>query len=102
MQVLVMFLVNGACWKLSTSCKRLRCSLSMASADVVSALVLGHLTGLVPADAERALLVVFTALALVFAGRKYTQAVKDDIGDKSVFTCAPPAVLLALCPAPAP
>ena len=49
----------------------------------------GHLTGLVPADAERALLVAFTGLALVFAGRKYTQAVKDDIGDKSVFTCAP-------------
>jgi hypothetical protein len=49
----------------------------------------GHLTGVVPADAERALLVAFTSLALVFAGRKYTQAVKDDIGDKSVFTCAP-------------
>ncbi len=34
------------------------------------------------------MLAVFTGLALVFAARKYTQAVKDDIGDKSVFTCA--------------
>lgn len=50
-----------------------------------------------PADAERALLLVFTGLALVFAGRKYTQAVKDDIGDKSVFTCAPrPGAVIAL------
>lgn len=80
----------------------MQCSLSTASAEVLSGLFSGHLTGLVPADAERALLVVFTALALVFAGRKYTQAVKDDIGDKSVFTCALPAVLLALCLAPAP
>lgn len=48
----------------------------------------GHLTGLVPPEAERALLVAFNALVLVFAARKYTQAVKDDIGDKSVFQCA--------------
>ena len=27
----------------------------------------------------------FNALVLVFAARKYTQPVKDDIGDKSVF-----------------
>ncbi|KAK9843995.1 hypothetical protein WJX81_001397 [Elliptochloris bilobata] len=53
---------------------------------VTPALLLGHLTGLMPPEAERALLVAFTALALVFAARKYTQAVKDDIGDKSVFT----------------
>ena len=48
----------------------------------------GHLTGVVPPEVERALLVAFNALALVFAARKYTQAVKDDIGDKSVFQCA--------------
>ena len=48
----------------------------------------GHLTGLLPPEGEKALLAVFTGLALVFAARKYTQAVKDDIGDKSVFTCA--------------
>ncbi len=52
---------------------------------VTPALLLGHLSGVLSGDAERALLGVFTALALVFAGRKYTQAVKDDIGDKSVF-----------------
>ena len=33
----------------------------------------------------QALLVAFNALVLVFAARKYTQPVKDDIGDKSVF-----------------
>lgn len=48
----------------------------------------GHLTGLMPPEAERVLLLAFNALALVFAARKYTQAVKDDIGDKSVFQCA--------------
>lgn len=49
----------------------------------------GHLSGVVPPDMERALLVAFTSLSLVFAARKYTQAVKDDIGDKSVFECGP-------------
>lgn len=48
----------------------------------------GHLTALLPPEGEKVLLTVFTGLALVFAARKYTQAVKDDIGDKSVFTCA--------------
>ena len=28
---------------------------------------------------------VFTVLVVVFAARKFTQPVKDDIGDKSVF-----------------
>ena len=26
--------------------------------------------------------------SVLFAARKYTQAIKDDIGDKSVFQCA--------------
>ena len=38
-----------------------------------------------PAAAVQALLLGFNVLALVFAARKYTQPVKDDIGDKSVF-----------------
>lgn len=45
----------------------------------------GHLSGALPEPAERALLLAFTATSLLFAGRKYTQAIKDDIGDKSVF-----------------
>ena len=49
------------------------------------ALLLGHLTGLVPQGAEKGLLITFVALFTVFAGRKWTQAIKDDIGDKSVF-----------------
>ncbi|KAG1667894.1 hypothetical protein FOA52_013655 [Chlamydomonas sp. UWO 241] len=48
-------------------------------------LLLGHLTGLVPADGERVLLALFCTVFAVFAGRKWTQAVKDDVGDKSVF-----------------
>lgn len=57
----------------------------------------GHLTGLLPPEGEKALLAVFTGLALVFAARKYTQAVKDDIGDKSVFTCALSLLLDGIC-----
>ena len=37
---------------------------------------------------EKALVTLWCALVLVFASRKYTQAVKDDIGDKSVFIFA--------------
>jgi hypothetical protein len=46
----------------------------------------GHLSGILPESAERALLLAFVATTLLFAGRKYTQPIKDDIGDKSVFT----------------
>lgn len=38
----------------------------------------------VPPDGQRALLVTFMALFSIFAARKYTQPVKDDLGDKSV------------------
>lgn len=50
--------------------------------------LLGHLTGLFPQEAESVLAAVFTSIFAVFAVRKYSQAIKDDIGDKSVFTCA--------------
>ena len=52
---------------------------------VTPVLLLGHLTGLVPQGGEKGLLLTFVALCTIFAGRKWTQAVKDDIGDKSVF-----------------
>ena len=48
-------------------------------------LLLGHLTSWVPEGAQQTLLITFVALFTVFAGRKWTQAIKDDIGDKSVF-----------------
>jgi uncharacterized integral membrane protein len=48
-------------------------------------LLLGHLTGLLPGAAARLLLAGAAGCTAVFAARKYTQAVKDDIGDKSVF-----------------
>ena len=47
---------------------------------------LGHLTGLASGEVETFFVATWMLGFLVFAGRKYTQAVKDDIGDKSVFT----------------
>ncbi len=52
-------------------------------------LLLGHLFGFLPESAERGLLLGLCGLAVLFAGRKYTQPIKDDIGDKSVFMCGP-------------
>lgn len=52
---------------------------------LIPALLLGHLTGWVPESVEEGLAVGVAALLVVFAGRKYTQPVKDDIGDGSVF-----------------
>jgi uncharacterized integral membrane protein len=48
-------------------------------------LLLGHLTQLLPPAALQVVLAGAVGATSVFAGRKYTQAVKDDIGDKSVF-----------------
>ncbi|GLC39914.1 hypothetical protein PLESTM_000965700 [Pleodorina starrii] len=45
----------------------------------------GRLLQLFPEDAERGLLASCMILLGIFAGRKYTQAFKDDIGDKSIF-----------------
>ena len=52
---------------------------------VVPAMLLGHLTGLGSEGFEKGSIVVWCALIAMFAARKYTQEVKDDIGDKSVF-----------------
>jgi uncharacterized integral membrane protein len=52
------------------------------------ALLLGHLSGLGnigDGAVDHTLAVVVAGLLLLFAGRKYTQPVKDDIGDGSVF-----------------
>ena len=48
------------------------------------ALLLSHLAG-APDGLKAPLLAATAATVTVFAARKYTQAVKDDIGDKSVF-----------------
>jgi len=47
--------------------------------------LLGHLSTFIPQQGEQGVAVVVALLLLLFAGRKYTQPVKDDIGDKSVF-----------------
>ncbi|MDZ7954167.1 DUF2301 domain-containing membrane protein [Nostoc sp. DedQUE09] len=53
---------------------------------IVPLLLLGHLVGILPTQAESILLVTWAILFLVFALRKTVQAIPADIGDKSVFT----------------
>ncbi|KAL8131238.1 hypothetical protein AgCh_007238 [Apium graveolens] len=52
---------------------------------VVPAVLLGHLTSLMDDGLKTTLLGLWMALFVVFAGREFTQPIKDDIGDKSVF-----------------
>jgi uncharacterized integral membrane protein len=52
---------------------------------IVPLLLLGHLTQVLPLAVERALLVIWAGLFLVFALRKAVQPIPPDIGDKSVF-----------------
>ncbi len=52
---------------------------------LVPALLLGHLTNLLPQTVEASLLAVWAGLFLVFAIRKAVQAIPPDLGDKSVF-----------------
>ncbi len=47
---------------------------------LVPSLLLGHLTGLLPGEAKAALAAATAALLAVFAARKFTQPVRDDIG----------------------
>ncbi|XP_077212112.1 integral membrane family protein [Tasmannia lanceolata] len=52
---------------------------------IIPTVLLGHLSGLMDDGLKLSLLGVWMALFAVFAGRKFTQPIKDDIGDKSVF-----------------
>lgn len=52
---------------------------------VIPTVLLGHLSGLMDDGVKSSLLGLWMALFIVFAGRKFTQPIKDDIGDKSVF-----------------
>lgn len=52
---------------------------------LVPGLLLGHLFGLLSANAERSLLAAWAVLFIVFAVRKAIQPIPPDIGDKSVF-----------------
>ncbi len=53
---------------------------------LVPLLLLGHLFSILPVGLERGLLAAWAILFLIFIGRKATQAIPPDIGDKSVFT----------------
>ncbi len=52
---------------------------------LVPFLLLGHLLGFLPLLIEKILLASWALLFIVFALRKFTQAIPSDIGDKSVF-----------------
>jgi uncharacterized integral membrane protein len=52
---------------------------------LVPTLLLGHLLGILPVGLEKVLLGIWAFLFLVFATRKLSQPMPDDIGDKSVF-----------------
>jgi len=52
---------------------------------LVPVLLLGHLTGVIPAIGEQLLLGIWAILFVVFALRKVVQPIPPDIGDKSVF-----------------
>ncbi|HEY9762715.1 MAG TPA: DUF2301 domain-containing membrane protein [Trichocoleus sp.] len=52
---------------------------------LIPLLLLGHLVGLLPLALEKALLLTWAALFIVFAVRKVIQPIPPDIGDKSVF-----------------
>ncbi|KAF7839431.1 integral membrane protein [Senna tora] len=52
---------------------------------VIPIVLLGHLSGLMDDGVKLVLLATWMALFVIFAGRKFTQPIKDDIGDKSVF-----------------
>lgn len=52
---------------------------------VTPLLCLGHLTGLMPEAGTDFLLITFNLLAVAFAAGKYTQTLRGDIGDKTIF-----------------
>jgi uncharacterized integral membrane protein len=54
-----------------------------ALAALLPALCLAHLSGLAPSSLEAALLWGVCGAGGIFAARKYTQPLRDDIGDKS-------------------
>lgn len=54
-------------------------------AFIIPSLLLGHLTSLMDDGSKVTLLGIWMTLFIVFAGRKFSQPIKDDIGDKSVF-----------------
>jgi uncharacterized integral membrane protein len=47
--------------------------------------IVGHMAGILPVASEKVLLGIWAVLLLMFASRKLTQNIPDDIGDKSVF-----------------
>lgn len=54
-------------------------------AALLPLLCLSHLSGVAPGGLQAALTLGVCGAGSVFAGRKYSQPIKDDIGDKSVF-----------------
>lgn len=74
--------LSGICFKEGLCYGKLE---AFMLSGLIPVLLLGHLTGWVPDSVEQALACAVSLLLAVFAARKYTQPVKDDIGDGSVF-----------------
>ena len=62
-------------------------------AQVTPAWLLTHMLGPPSPAADRVLAGAFAVTFAVFASRKFSQRIKDDIGDKSIFECAAAACL---------
>jgi uncharacterized integral membrane protein len=75
--------LTGICFKEAFCFNRLETKLLT---PIVPLLLLGHLVGILPTQAESILLGIWATLFLVFALRKTVQEIPADIGDKSVFT----------------
>jgi uncharacterized integral membrane protein len=52
---------------------------------LVPTLLLGHLFGLLPLVWSQGIFIIWAVLFVIFALRKFTQPIANDIGDKSVF-----------------
>jgi uncharacterized integral membrane protein len=74
--------LNGIFFKEAFCFNRLETKLLVA---IVPTLLLGHMVGWLPVEVEKALLIAWAGLFLIFALRKCIQNIPDDIGDKSVF-----------------
>jgi Uncharacterized integral membrane protein (DUF2301) len=70
---------------------------SCKHAQVTPAWLLTHMLGPPSPGADRALGAVYVATFCFFAVRKFSQRIKDDIGDKSIFECAPHIMIQHRC-----
>ncbi|KFM25595.1 hypothetical protein F751_2437 [Auxenochlorella protothecoides] len=74
--------LTGVCFKEALCYGKAEAAVLMLGIPV---LCLGHLTGLLAGGLELAAADIVAIFLVLFAARKWTQPVSDDVGDKSVF-----------------